>query len=80
MLRLARDWRAPDAAAQQAALDAVRQAFQKFPLVPALKAAVAQATGDDGWRTTRPPLVPLDAAQRAALLETLPKDFALPSI
>jgi len=80
MLRLARDWRAPDAAAQQAALDAVRHAFQKFPLVPALKTAVAQATGDDAWRTTRPPLVPLDAAQRAALLAGMPKDFVLPSI
>ena len=78
MLRLARDWRAADATAQQAALDVVRQAFQKFPLVPALKAALAQGTGDDGWRRTRPPLVPLDAAQRAALFASLPQDFALP--
>ncbi len=80
MLRLARDWRAPDAAAQQAALDAVRQAFQKFPLVPALKAAIAQASGDDGWRATRPPLVPLDEGARAALQAALPRDFAPPSI
>jgi 4-hydroxy-tetrahydrodipicolinate synthase len=80
MLRLARDWRAPDAAAQQAALDAVRQTFQKFPIVPALKAAVAQGTGDDGWRSTRPPLVPLDSTQRAALFGALPKSFALPSL
>lgn len=78
MLRLARDWRAEDARAQQAALDVVRQAFQKFPLVPALKAALAAGTGDDGWRRTRPPLVPLDGAQRAALFASLPRDFALP--
>ncbi len=78
MLRLANDWRAPDAAAQQAALDAVRQAFQKFPIVPALKAAVAQGTGDDDWRRTRPPLIALDAAQRAALQVALPDGFAPP--
>ncbi len=80
MLRLARDWRAPDAAAQQAALDAVRQAFQKFPIVPALKAALAQGTGDDTWRRTRPPLMALDAAQRAALQSALPEAFAPPSL
>ena len=79
MLRLARHWRAEDAAAQQAALDVVRQAFQKFPLVPALKAALARGTGDDGWRRTRPPLVPLDEAQCAALFASLPRDFAPPS-
>ncbi len=79
MLRLARNWRAADAAAQQAALDVVRQAFQKLPLVPALKAALAKGTGDDGWRRTRPPLVPLDVAQRDALFASLPRDFAPPS-
>lgn len=78
MLRLARDFRAAGAAAQQAALDGVRQAFQRFPLVPALKAALAEGTADDGWRRTRPPLVPLDAEQRAALFSSLPRDFALP--
>jgi 4-hydroxy-tetrahydrodipicolinate synthase len=79
MLRLARNWRAADAAAQQAALDVVRQAFQKFPLVPALKSALAKGTGDDGWRRTRPPLVPLDATQRDALFASLPREFAPPS-
>ena len=80
MLSLARDWRASDAAARQEALDAVRQAFQKFPLVPALKAALARGTGDDGWRATRPPLVRLDDAARATLFAALPAGFLPPSI
>ena len=38
-----------------------------------------QSPGDDGWRRTRPPLVPLDDAQRDTLFAALPRDFALPS-
>jgi 4-hydroxy-tetrahydrodipicolinate synthase len=65
--RLARDWRSPEAPAQQAALDAVRLAFQQFPMIPALKEAVAQFGRDDGWRIVRPPLTALDQEQRTAL-------------
>ncbi len=41
MLRLARDWRAPTPPHSRRRSTSVRQAFQKFPLVPALKAAIA---------------------------------------
>jgi 4-hydroxy-tetrahydrodipicolinate synthase len=64
---LARDWRRPDAQARQAALDDVRNAFQQFPMIPALKAAIAQFAGDDGWRRVRPPLVPLAESLQAKL-------------
>ena len=69
--KLAREWKQPDAEAQQKALDVVRSTFAKFPMIPALKAAVAQFSGDDDWATVRPPLVELDAAQRKALREAL---------
>ena len=69
--RLADTWQQPDADDQQAALDAVRKVFQSFPMIPALKAAIAHFGDDPAWATVRPPLVELDAAQRASLIEGL---------
>lgn len=54
------NWRTDDADSYQAALSAIRLATQKYPLVEALKEAMARRTGDDAWRTLRPPLMPLD--------------------
>jgi 4-hydroxy-tetrahydrodipicolinate synthase len=76
--RLARDWRDGEADTQQRALDAVRGAFQKFPMIPALKSAVAHFSGDDAWVTVRPPLVALAAAQRREVVTALaPLGFAM---
>ena len=69
--RLAATWRNADADAQQAALDRVRATFQRFPMIPALKAAVAQFAHDDAWLTVRPPLVALAGEQRALLADAL---------
>jgi 4-hydroxy-tetrahydrodipicolinate synthase len=66
--RLFREWKAGDAKAQQAALDGVRDTFAKFPMIPALKAFVAELNHDAAWTTMRPPLVALSAEQRAALV------------
>jgi 4-hydroxy-tetrahydrodipicolinate synthase len=68
---LARSWRDPDAAAQQAALDKVRAVFQQYPMIPALKAAIAHHTADRGWMTVRPPLVELSPLQQSALVQAL---------
>jgi hypothetical protein len=38
--------------------------FESFPLIPSLKAAIAERLGKEGWRRTRPPMVPLAEAQR----------------
>ncbi len=40
-------------------------------MVPALKRVVAHFRNDPEWAAVRPPLVPLDAAQSAALLADL---------
>ena len=54
------NWQGDDADTCQAALSAIRLATQKFPLVEALKEAMARRTGNDSWRALRPPLMPLD--------------------
>ena len=79
--KLRRDWQEPDADARQAALDRVRAAFQRFPMIPALKAAVAHFSGDKSWATVRPPLVALNEEPWRQLLETLNAlGFAMPGI
>ena len=55
----------------QARLDEVRAVFQRYPLIAALKATIAAATDDPGWRRVRPPLTALREAQRAELLAAL---------
>ncbi len=78
---LARRWRDPDADKQQVALDAVRTVFQQFPMIPALKAAIAHHTADPGWVTVRPPLVELDPPQKNALVQALQSvGFAMPGL
>ena len=54
---------------RQREIDAVRVAFEKLPMIAALKEAVARRTGDAGWRAVRPPLVELSPAERATLKE-----------
>ena len=68
---LAADWRDAEADAKQAALDRVRKTFQEFPMIPALKHAVAHGRRDDEWKRVRPPLVELNPAQGGALIEKL---------
>ncbi len=48
----------------QRAIDEVRAAYEKLPLIAALKEAVARKTGDPQWRALRPPLVELSEEQR----------------
>jgi len=69
--RLYETWRAADADAQQARLDEIRGIFAKFPMIPALKAAVAHWSGTPDWATVRPPLVALTREQSAALVAQL---------
>jgi 4-hydroxy-tetrahydrodipicolinate synthase len=74
-------WRAADADAQQARLDVIRGVFQKFPMIPALKSAIARHGGDAGWATVRPPLVALTGAQANALAAELEQQrFAMPGL
>ena len=79
--RLAASWQQADADEQQAALDAVRAIFQTYVMIPALKAAVAHYGRDDEWLRLRPPLVELNADQRAELVRNLDAaGFAMPGL
>ena len=79
--RLFDSWRAADADTQQARLDVIRGVFQKFPMIPALKSAIAHHGGDAGWATVRPPLVALTAAQANALAAELEQQrFTMPGL
>src|SRR5919205_124398 len=49
--RLAATWQQPDADDQQAGLDAVRNVFQSYVMIPALKAAIAHYGDDPAWTT-----------------------------
>ncbi len=69
--RLCKTWRDPGADAQQKKLDEQRAAFAQFPMIPAMKAAIAMGTGREEWTTVRPPLVELDVAQRKTLATAL---------
>ncbi len=74
-------WRNPDADAQQARLDEIRGVFQKFPMIPALKAAIAHYGNDAPWATVRPPLVALAPEQAKALVTELEgRKFAMPGL
>ena len=74
-------WRSADADDQQANLNRVRDIFQSFPMIPALKSAVALYGEDPVWNKVRPPLVDLTADQISAL-EIALKDigFTMPGL
>ncbi len=74
-------WQAADADARQAALDDLRGAMQAFPMIPALKHAVAHFAHDPDWDRVRPPLVELTADQKTALVAELEKrGFVMPGL
>ena len=79
--RLHASWQASDADAQQARLDEIRGTFQKFPMIPALKAAIAHYGSDPVWATVRPPLVNLAADAAGALVSELDRrGFSMPGL
>lgn len=74
-------WQNDDAEQQQQALDVIRDTVMAYPMIPALKATVAEFSGDEQWRTVRPPLISLGQENSAALTESLRKmSFAMPGL
>ena len=79
--KLFAEWKNADADAQQAALNVIRNDFQKLPMIPALKAAVAHWSGDADWGRVRPPLVELSAQQTGELVAALKgHGFSMPGL
>ena len=79
--RLHATWRAADADAQQERLNEIRGIFARYPMIPALKAAIANYGGDPSWGTVRPPLVELTREQETALKAGLESaGFTMPGL
>ena len=79
MRRLYDTWQSAEAASLQDQITALRKTIQGYPVIPALKAIVAQARNDAAWNRVRPPLGVLAAEQASALLSELQQqhDFAM---
>ena len=76
-----RNWRSADAERLQEGITATRKIVQKQPMIPALKAAIAHFGKDAEWKTVRPPLVELSAAQEGELVRDLKgAGFAMPGL
>src|SRR5437870_11358164 len=67
---------------QQARLNVVRDLFgKKYPMISALKQAIATYANDPAWRTVRPPLVELTAEQTKTLAAELKAiSFTMPGL
>ena len=65
-------WQGDAAEALQGRVSALRQSITRFPAIPALKAAMAQISGDaERWARVRPPLRALDAEAGQAVMDSL---------
>jgi 4-hydroxy-tetrahydrodipicolinate synthase len=64
--------RADEAQALQERLSALRASIETYPMIPSLKALMADLTGDEEWRNLRPPLSGLDNEQEKNLLADVP--------
>jgi 4-hydroxy-tetrahydrodipicolinate synthase len=76
-----KNWRSTEADKLQAGITATRKIVQKQPMIPALKSAVAHFGNDPQWKTCRPPLVELTAAQEEQLITELKQSgFSMPGL
>ena len=71
IVALAQSWQEAGAAAQQIELNATRAIFQRYPIIAAMKAAIAWQSGDAQWAAVRAPLIELDRFQQGELQHAL---------
>jgi 4-hydroxy-tetrahydrodipicolinate synthase len=64
--------RSDEAQALQERLSALRASIETYPMIPALKALMADLTGERAWRNLRPPLSGLTQEQEKKLLAEVP--------
>jgi len=65
------NWQGSEAETLQQETERQGRTLRKYPVIPALKAILAEFRKDPGWENIRPPLAPLSSAQREALLADL---------
>ena len=69
-------WRHGEAQRLQENLTKLRHAIAKLPVIPAMKALLAERSGNPAWRNLRPPLRPLSASDEKGLRTAL-RDLGL---
>jgi 4-hydroxy-tetrahydrodipicolinate synthase len=69
--RLFATWQNDDADEQQVQLDVIRRIFARYPMIPALKAAISHYGDNAAWGKVRPPLVELTSEQSDSLIREL---------
>jgi 4-hydroxy-tetrahydrodipicolinate synthase len=78
---LYKSWQSEDADAKQTKLNNVRSIAQKYPMIAALKATIADFRDDPQWEIVRPPLSPLSSDQISTLIAELRQaDFNMPGL
>jgi 4-hydroxy-tetrahydrodipicolinate synthase len=71
MQQLYQNWQTAEADEIQSKLNRVREIFQRYPMIAAIKAVLAAANNDDNWRNVRPPLSPLRDLDSQVLIREL---------
>jgi 4-hydroxy-tetrahydrodipicolinate synthase len=75
------DWQSNTAEDMQSNLDEIRSITQRYPVIPALKATIADFSNDSQWALVRPPLMPLTVDQTSALTKELRQaNFEMPGL
>ncbi len=75
------DWQSDAADDMQNNLNALRSTVQKYPMIPALKATIAEFSNDPQWTVVRPPLVAPADDQKSALIKELRQvNFEMPGL
>jgi 4-hydroxy-tetrahydrodipicolinate synthase len=78
---LAAHWQEPTADQSQEALTALRSVYAQYPMIPAMKAAVAHFSKDPEWARVRPPLLALKPGEQSKLIAELEKiGFQMPGL
>jgi len=78
---LCADWDKAGCTQLQQQADAVRQTFQKYPMIAALKFATAHYSDKPAWENVRPPLSGLSAPHKLQLLAELQQiGFGMPGL
>ena len=65
------NWDSDRAESLQESIDQIRNIFQSYPMIPALKTAITLQSRDEEWSRVRPPLTTLTKDQISALNDEL---------
>ena len=65
------NWDNDRAESLQESIDQIRNIFQSYPMIPALKTAITLQSRDEEWSRVRPPLTTLTKDQISALNDEL---------